>query len=413
MWHDLGISEQDWQATPLAVRTTLLALQQHVRLMGIRFSAYEKQLASLREQVATVDDLKAEVAELRERLGQNSSNSSKPPSSDPLSYKSPPRREPQGRKRGGQPGHQGSARRLPPVDEVDYLIDLRPSACAGCGRKLRGADPHPERHQVSDVPPVKVEVTEYRRHTLRCSTCGIDNRAAWPEDVPRGAFGPRAQAVVTYLTGRLGASHRDVTEAMAVLYGMEVSTGSVSAIQRQVSEALRAPVEEAFHFVRQQKSQYVDETGSRECGRLKWLWVNATRDVTAFKVLDGRGANEAERMIAADADGIITTDRYGAYNWLSSRRRQLCWAHLARDFQAMVERGGESQEVGEALSKQVKRLFKLWYRTRSGDLSRERLAALMKPVRRKVKELLEAGTRSRQEKTRRTCANILKVERPL
>jgi hypothetical protein len=111
MWRDLGISEQDWKATPLAVRTALLALQQQVRLMGIRFSAYEKQLASLREQATQVDDLKAEVAELRERLGQNSSNSSKPPSSDPPSYKrkSPP--ESRGRKRGGQPGHQGSARK--------------------------------------------------------------------------------------------------------------------------------------------------------------------------------------------------------------------------------------------------------------------------------------------------------------
>lgn len=202
MWRDLGISEQDWKATPLAVRTTLLALQQQVRLMSIRFSAYEKQLVDLREQVATVDDLKAEVAELRERLGQNSSNSSRPPSSDPPSYKSPPRHEPKGRKRGGQPGHQGSARRLLPAEEVDHLIDLRPSACAGCGRKLRGADPHPERHQVTEVPPVRVEVIEYRRHTLRCSTCGRDTCAALPEDVPRGAFGSRAQAVVGYLTWR-------------------------------------------------------------------------------------------------------------------------------------------------------------------------------------------------------------------
>jgi transposase len=120
MWRDLGISEQDWKVTPLSVRTALLALEQQVRLMGIRFSAYEQQLASLREQVTQVDDLKAEVADLRERLGQNSSNSSKPPSSDPPSYNPQPRREPKGRKRGGQPGHQGSARRLLPAAEVDH-----------------------------------------------------------------------------------------------------------------------------------------------------------------------------------------------------------------------------------------------------------------------------------------------------
>ena len=413
MWRDLGISEQDWKATPLAVRTALLALQQQVRLMGIRFSAYEKQLAGLREQVATVDDLKAEIAELRERLGQNSSNSSKPPSSDPPSYKPTPRRGPQGRKRGGQPGHQGSTRKLLPAAEVDHLVELKPASCVGCGRKLRGADPTPERRQVSEVPPVRAEVTEYRRHALRCRGCGRLTLADWPAGVPPGAFGPRAQAVVGYLTGRLGASHRDVTEAMAVLHGLRLSAGSVSAIQRRISEALAGPVEEARRFARQQLAQHVDETGWRECGRMKWLWVNATRDVTAFELLPGRGASEAGRMIEARAGGVITTDRYGAYNWLAARRRQVCWAHLRRDFRAMVERGGESAVVGGALLKQAERLFKSWHKVRDDGLGRVRLAARMRPVRRKVKEWLEAGTRSEHKRTRRTCANILKVERSL
>jgi transposase len=413
MWRCLGISEQDWERTPQAVRTVLLALQQQVRLMGIRFAAYEKQLAPLREQVATVDDLKAEIAELRERLGQNSGNSSKPPSSDPPSYKAKPPREPKGHKRGGQPGHQGSARKLLPAEEVDHFVELKPSACARCGRRLRGENPQPERHQVTEVPRVKAEVTEYRRHALRCGCCGAVTRADWPAGVARTSFGPRAQAVVSYLTGRLGASHRDVTEAMAVLYGLTLATGSVSAIQRQVSEALRAPVDEAARFVQQQAAQHVDETGWRECGQQKWLWVNATRDVTTFEVLDGRGADEAKQMISPSAGGIVTTDRYGSYNWLASRRRQVCWAHLRRDFQAMVERGGESAVTGQALLEQAKRLFKLWHKARAGDLSRVRLEAALKPVQRKVKELLRAGTQSGHKKTRRTCANILKVERSL
>ena len=413
MWRDLGITEQDWAATPLAVRTVVLALGQQVRLMSIRFTAYEKQIASLREQVAKVDDQKAEIAELRERLGQNSRNSSKPPSSDPPSYKPKPPRESKGRKRGGQPGHQGSARKLLPAEEVDRLVELKPSNCAGCGRKLRGEDPQPERHQVSEVPVVRAEVTEYRRHSLRCGQCGVVTRADWPAGVARTSFGPRAQAVVGYLTGRLGASHRDVTEAMAVLYGLEVGTGSVSAIQRRVSEALSGPVEEAYHFTRQQKSQHVDETGWRESGKLKWLWVNATEDVTAFEVLDGRGAAEARRMIDPAAKGVVTTDRYWSYNWLTGRRRQVCWAHLQRDFQAMMDRGGESAVTGGALLKQAKRLFKLWHKSREGDLSRPRLEAAMRPVRREVKERLQAGTQSGHKKTRRTCSNILKVERSL
>jgi transposase len=413
VWRDLGISEQDWAATPPAVRTALLALQQQVRLMGIRFTAYEKQLASLREQLSTVDDLKAEVAELRERLGQNSSNSSKPPSSDPPSYKPSPRRVPKGRKRGGQPGHQGNTRRLLPAEEVDHLVELKPAACGGCGRRLRGDDPRPERHQVSELPRVRAEVTEYRRHTLRCEGCGALTRAGRPAGVRQTSFGPRAQAVVGYLTGRLGASHRDVVEAMSVLYGLTIGTGSVSAIQRQVSTALAAPAAEAARFVRQQLAQHVDETGWRECGLRKWLWVNAAADVTAFEVLEGRGGDEARQVIDTEAKGIITTDRYWSYNWLNARRRQVCWAHLRRDFQAMVDRGGESGATGEALLKQVGQLFKLWHKARDGDLSRARLASAMKAVRRRVKKLLEAGARSPQKKTARTCVNILKVERSL
>ena len=180
MWRDLGLTKRDWDRTPQAVRTLLLAFEQQVRLRGIRFTAYEKQLATLREQLATVDDLKAEINELRERLGQNSSNSSRPPSSDPPSYKAQPARAPKGRKRGAQPGHQGSTRKLLPVEEVDHRIELRPAAGCGCGRKLRGDDAHPERRQVSEVPPVRAQVSEYRRHALRCRACGVVTSADWP-----------------------------------------------------------------------------------------------------------------------------------------------------------------------------------------------------------------------------------------
>ena len=413
MWRDLGLTKRDWDRTPHAVRTLLLALQQQVRLMGIRFTAYEKQLADLREQVAEVDDLKAEIAELRERLGQNSSNSSRPPSTDPPSYNPMPPREPRGRKRGGQPGHRGHTRQLVPPEEVDHVIDLKPQRCTRCGQRLRGADPQAERHQVSEVPPVRVEVTEYRRHSLCCSACGAVTRADWPAGVARTSFGSRAQAIIGYLTGRLSASHRDVVEAMAVLYGLPLSTGSVAAIQRQVSAALGAPVEQARHFVCRQKAQYVDETGWRETGQQKWLWVNATADVTAFHVLDGRSADDARQVINQSAKGVVATDRYWSYNWLPHRLRQVCWAHLQRDFQAMVERGGESEQMGRALLKQVKRLFTLWHKVRDGDLCRAQLQTAIKPVRRKVKELLEAGARAGHQKTRNTCGNILKVERSL
>lgn len=414
MWRDLGLTKRDWERTPPAVRTAVLALEHQVRLMGIRFTAYEQQIADLRQQVAIVDDLKAEIAELTERLGQNSSNSSKPPSSDPPSSKAQPIDEPEGRnKRGGQPGRQGKARSLKPVEEVDTLIDLRPTSCAQCGRGLRGEDANPERHQVAEVPQAPVTLTEYRRHTLRCQKCGQRTSAAWPSEMPAGSFGPRAQALMGYFTGRLALSHRDCVEAMQVLHGLEVGLGSIASVQRSVSAAVADPVERARHFVRQQKAQHVDETGWCEQKRQKWLWINATKDVTVFHLLSGRSRKEAQAVISQQAKGIITTDRYGSYNWLAARRRQICWAHLARDFQAFVDRGGDSAKIGESLLQQTKRTFVLWHQVRDHTLSRTQFQSKIKPLQQRVKTLLQAGAKSAHAKTRHTCANILKVEKSL
>ena len=199
MWRDLNITKQDWERTPAAVRTVLLSLQQQGRLLLIRCTAYEKEIAALRQQATQIDDLKAEMAELRERLRQNSQNSSKPPSSNPSSQRTKSTSEPTGRKRGGQFGHPGHGRQLKPKEEVDQIVELRPISCAQCGHLLLGDDPQPARHQVSEVPRAKAEVTEYRRHTLTCVVCGASTQAEWPEEMPPGAFGPRAQAVIGYL----------------------------------------------------------------------------------------------------------------------------------------------------------------------------------------------------------------------
>ena len=200
---------------------------------------------------------------------------------------------------------------------------------------------------------------------------------------------------------------------MGVLHGLEIGTGSISATQRQVSEALAGAVTRAQQFVGQHKAQYVDETSWRESQRLKWLWVNASQDVTVLGVLSGRGANEAKQMIEESAKGIITSDRLASYNWLTGRRRQIYWAHLARDFQALAERGGESAKTGQALLTQVKRLFTLWHELRDGGQSRGAFRQAMKPVQRRVKKLLQVGAKSTHTKTRHTCTNILKVERSL
>jgi len=408
-----GISNEDWQLTPDSVQKAFSALYHQFLMIEMRAEAYERQLTQLREQVAQIDDLKAELAELRERLGQNSNNSSKPPSTDPPYQHHNTSNESKGRKRGGQVGHRGLSRKLKAVAQVDRVIDLRPISCLQCGHILLGDDPQPARHQVSELPRCKAFVTEYRRHTLHCSVCGVVNKADWPEHMPSGSFGPRAQAVIGYLSGRLGLSHRDVSEVVQLLHGLELSLGSVSSTQQRVSQSLDEAFDGAQQFVRQQKAQYVDETSWTQAGKAKWLWINATGEVTVFRLLEGRGSEQAKQVISQDAKSVITTDRYGAYNWLALRRRQICWAHLRRDFQAMVDRGGHSADVGQAILKQEVEIFRLWHQVRDERMRRAEFQEAMKPIRQGVKQLLQAGAGSANKKTRHTCQNILKLEKAL
>ncbi len=319
MFTRFAITDEDWRQTPVSVQKAFSALQHELLLLELRSQAYEQQLADLRQQVAEIDDLKAELAELRERLGQNSNNSSKPPSTDPPHSSQKNSSETKARGRGKQRGHKGFGRKLKSIEHVDHIIDLRPMSCAECGHLLLGDDPDAARHQVSEVPNCKAQITEYRRHSLRCLACGKINQADWPEDMPRGSFGPRAQAIVAYLTGRLTASHRDAAEAMEVLHGVKLSLGSVSALQHRVSQSLETVVEQARQYVGSQLSQNVDETSWPEAQQHKWLWVNATKDVTAYHLLEGRATKQAKQVISERAKGIIGTDRFGAYNWLPTR----------------------------------------------------------------------------------------------
>ena len=404
------ISDEDWQRTPPAVRQAFSSLHHQLLLLELRSQAYENQLVQLREQLSQIDVLKAELAELRERLGQNSRNSSKPPSSDPPYQRQSSSSESTGRKPGGQPGHPGSGRKLKAVAQADRVIEVRPSSCSQCGGLLLGTDPKPARHQVSEIPTCKAQVTEYRRHTLKCLSCGVANQAPWPVDMPAGSFGPRTQAVVAYLSGRLYASHRDVVEAIDVLHGLKLSLGSVAAIQRQVSDVLAGPVNRAQSYVQRQAVNHVDETSWPQDDKRHWLWLAATEKVTVFRLLAGRGAAQAKQMISRTAKGVITTDRYQAYNWLSQRRRQLCWAHLKRDFQAIAEREGKSAIVRQGLLEQTREMFELWHLLQDGQLGWSSWQRKVKPIQQGVKQLLLAGTESGHQKTRHTCANILQLE---
>jgi len=377
-----GISQEDWAATPVAVRVLVTELLQR-------------------------------VARLEGRLNQTSRNSSKPPSSDPPSAKPRPAKEPSGRKSGGQPGHEGHGRRLKPESEVDQIIEVHPEQCGQCGTLLLGEDAEPERHQVTELPRITPVVTEYRRHRLWCVACGASTQAPWPATMPPGSFGPRVQATVGYLTGRIGASQREVQDILATVCQTEVSVGSVGALEQAVSAALAAPVAEAALYVQRQPVRNADETSWREKTKRMWLWISVTPVVTLFRLLQTRGAAGAKALLGEVVWGIIGTDRYAGYHWIDPRQRQLCWAHLKREFIAWSERAGETARIGRALLEVEKQLFVLWYRVRDGTLAWADFQVAMLPLMARVRTLLQEGVAGADAKTQGTCRNLLKLEAAL
>ena len=380
------ILTEDWNATPLVVRELVMRL------------------------VEQSEQLQQRIAALEERLKQNSSNSSKPPSSDPPNAPPRPKRTPTGRKVGGQPGHVGHTRPLKPLDQVQRVIELRPTSCGRCGALLLGDDSQPQRHQVTELPRIEPHVTEYRRHTLTCLVCGTETPGACPADMPPGDFGPRLQATTGYLSGRMGMSQRDIAETMETVFHTDIGLGSIPTLETVVSDALAQPVADAQRYVQQQAAANVDETGWRERAKRAWLWVAATPLVSVFLVLTTRSAKGAHQLLGDCFRGIVGSDRWSAYNWLDPHQRQLCWAHLKRDFQKLVERGGASQRLGEAFLVQGEQLFRLWQRVRDGTLNRQDFQTQVEPIRTQVHHLLCEGGELAQEKTRHTCKNLLKLE---
>jgi transposase len=274
---------------------------------------------------------------------------------------------------------------------------------------LQGEDPQPYRHQVTELPPIKPVVTEYQLHRLICPACGMLTRADLPLGVPPGGFGPRVQAIVALCTGAYRLSKRTTQEVMADLFGLPMSLGTIPQLEQATVQAVADPVAEAHTYVRAQPAAHLDETGWREGRTRAWLWVAVTAWVTVFVVRLSRGAQVAQELLGERFCGILVTDRWSAYTWYPTRWRQICWAHLLRDFEAMIERGGRSQEIGEGLREQARQMFHAWHRVRDGTLPHTGFRVLMRPIRRRVARLLKAGQTCGIAKTEGVCREVLKV----
>lgn len=364
-------------------------------------------------QDALIAKLTARVEELERRLGRNSRNSSSPPSQDPPG--APERKRPpgSGREQGGQPGHPGHGRRFQPLERVDELVEHWPERC-GCGHVFveaeRVAVGEPARHQVAELPPVTVVVTEHRLLRVCCPGCGQTTRAVLPPGVPSGAFGPRMEAAVATLSIRNRVSRRDLVELLGELFGCGLSTGTVDAIVRRTGEALEAPYDDLLMHIRGAAWVNVDETGWRLRGAKRTLWGAFTARAALLRIAPDRHERELQALLGEEYAGTCCSDRWWAYNSREPDKRQVCWSHLVRDLSAHGEGMAAQKAFGEAGLLITERLFRAWHQfQRDGD--RAALKRQIAPLKRELRTLLEqAARKSTKTRYHRTFAkNLLKL----
>jgi transposase len=369
-------------------------------------------IEALHQRVA---ELERQVRALQGRLGLNASNSSLAPSANPPAAPPPVVKRPTGRKTGGQPGHKPHQRLRLPRARVQHVITLIPSHCEACHRPLpqqpSPADPEPVWHQFAELPKVQAVLTEFQGHARTCPGCGHVTRESIPAEIRAHAFGPRLAAVLSYLCGSHHLSQRGLEDVCEVVCGVPLSLGSVAALQEQMSTALIPAHAQIAEEVRPAPVKNVDETGWKQAGAKRWLWAAVTTTAALFVIHLRRGAAGLKALLGEAVQGLIGSDRWSAYQVIPVQRRQLCWAHLRRDFQAMSERGGQAALIGAELLCNAEMLFGLWYKVRDGTRSRRWLCRKVEGwLRAEVVDLLGQGAACACAKTAGVCAEILKLE---
>ncbi|BAZ03191.1 transposase IS66 (plasmid) [Tolypothrix tenuis PCC 7101] len=407
--YGIEISDSDWEKTPASVKQLVEKMEQYIKESDKRFA-----------------DLEAKYQELLEKINRTSKNSSSAPSSDPLNTEKQKQKNKSDKKRGGQPGHKGHSRHLYEVSECESVLEHHPETCNCCGEKLVGVDSNPYRHQIVEIPPINPIIVEHRLHQLECRNCGTLTRAKLPQDVATRGYGVRVVALVAVLSGLYRHSTRMVQSAMQDIFGITMCLGTVNKLKKEASDAIESAVWEAKTYVQNSPVVGADETsfsqgnvdGFNQKNRKAWLWVAVTPLVTFFQITLSRCTVTAKNLLGEKFGGILNSDRYASYNWVSLEQRQLCWAHLKREFIKISERTGVSHDIGNALVQQQEKLFELWHRIRDGTLSRDEFRQLVTPIRDAIKSSLQEAADykiSSQEKTPlaktvRTCRQLLKVE---
>lgn len=351
---------------------------------------------------AVIAQLLERVKLLEERVNLDSSNSSKPPSSNGPGKLNRAQRRASARKRGAQLGHKGHARAMLDESEVDRLVDCKPPAVCECGGQVDVAD-EPQRHQVFEVPPMRARVDEYRLYSGRCAGCRKLHAGVLPAGVPRGQLGPRALSLVGVLGTRYHLTQRKIRNLLDQLMGLSFSVGAISQAHGKVAGALKAPVAEAAASLCTAAALWMDETHYRREGIANWVWTAVQPQLAVFAIYPSRARYVIVDFIGEKCTAAVTSDRYAGYAFINADRRQICWAHLLRDFNRIGQRQGLAGKIGRRLLGLGLVMFRKRDRLQLGG-------SVLDGLKRRTQAALERGALQNQcTRTANTCANILKL----
>jgi transposase len=351
----------------------------------------ERLRQQLEEQAKRIADLERQLA-LRQ---QNSTITSKPPSSDGLAGepRTRGRRVRSRRKAGGQPGHPGHHRELVPVERVDAIVDLVPEACGRCARRLhaRHTIGAPRRHQVTELPAIAAHVTEYRCHRRQCPACDTITLAALPDE-HANQFGPQLTALIAYLTVVCRMPRLVVQRFLEGALQIPICLGSTQHAWEETSAAVAAPYAELETAVPREAVVNADETGHRTNGEKRWLWTFVARTFVLYRIAASRGSDVLQLVLGETFAGILGSDRLPAYLKYGVGQRQFCWAHLTRNLLSALDLAttpSARRFCREALALD-RRLFRLWHRfrgdptARGSPLTRAELIAKVLPIEKRL-----------------------------
>jgi transposase len=345
-------------------------------------------LVGIAEQERRIAALEAELAASK----KTPRNSSLPPSSEHPHAKPPRDPAAQGSKkrRGGQPGHAKHERALLPTEQCQAVVPVKPDACRRCGKALAGTDPEPLRHQVWDLPEIRPLVTEYQLHRLTCPCCQASTCAQLPAGVPASQGGARLVALVALLMGCFRQSKRRVALFLGSVLNQPCSPGWVVKLQQQATAALTPAYEELVQQLPTEDVLAIDESPTKEGTAKAWLWTFVAKTYTVFALRLTRAATVLEDLLTDVFDGVVHCDRAKMY-WHKGRL-QWCWAHLKRDFQALIDHPDrQAKRLGHDLMRCTRQLFRHWSRCRDGTITYVGLQRLMRPIRRRVEDFLLRG----------------------